>query len=73
MGLLQVVTRAPECKLCARRTRNRNGYCYRHGPAGPHEYQVTRIYTQEGLILRCRVGGCEDASHKARAALGADR
>lgn len=62
--------RAPECKLCARRTRKPDGYCYRHGPADPHRYRVTRIYTQDGLILRCREAGCEDARHKTRAALG---
>lgn len=64
--------KAPECKLCRRRTRKPNGYCYRHNPAGPHEYRVTRIYTHEGLILRCRTSGCEDKTHKAKAALGFD-
>ncbi len=61
---------APQCKLCARRTRNSSGYCYQHGPAGPHAYRATRIYTQDGLLLRCRKPGCEDASHATRAALG---
>lgn len=61
---------APRCKLCERRTRKPNGYCYQHGPAGPHTYHATRIYTQDGLILRCRERGCEDESHKTKAALG---
>jgi hypothetical protein len=58
------VTAAPECKRCHRRTRKPDGYCYRHGPAGPHEYRATRIYSQ---------AGCEDAGHKTRAALGFER
>ena len=65
--------RAPECKLCHRRTRKPDGYCYRHGPAGPHEYRVTRIYTSDGLLLRCREDGCEDETHRVRAALGVPR
>lgn len=68
-----VKTPAPQCKLCGRRTRQPDGYCYRHGPAGPHEYRVTRIYTQDGLILRCRERGCEDEGHRTRAALGFER
>lgn len=64
---------APRCKLCERRTRKPDGYCYRHGPAGPHEYRATHLYTHEGEFLRCSMRGCEDEDHKMRAALGFDR
>lgn len=64
---------APRCKLCARRTKSKNGYCHQHGPAGPHVYRATRIYTADGLILRCMTRGCEDVAHRNRAALGYDQ
>ncbi len=64
---------APLCKLCYRRTRKPDGYCYQHGPAGPHEYRVTRIYDEDGLTIRCRKWNCEDESHRVKASLGLAR
>jgi hypothetical protein len=72
-GLTVFHQTAPRCKSCRRFTRDPDGYCHRHGPAGPHEYRVTRIYTHDGLTLRCREVGCEDDAHRVKAALGFSR
>jgi hypothetical protein len=39
-------------------------------PAPPHAYRACRIYTAEGLLIRCSKSNCQDQAHVTKAALG---
>jgi hypothetical protein len=39
-------------------------------PAPPHRYRACRIYTVDGLFLRCSKWDCQDDRHATMAALG---
>lgn len=38
-------------------------------PAPPHDYRECRIYTHDGLIVRCATANCQDDRHRVQAAL----
>mgnify|MGYP001617172507 CR=1 FL=1 len=38
-------------------------------PAPPHPYRPCRIYTSEGMFVRCSKPDCQDDSHRVRATL----